>query len=452
MQELVKHSLVHTFVTAEKAATSLDHGLSAPLRADSISLSRLISHRLFVQASESVEGVYRKFESELINFIAVLDGERLIGMCSRQETAGLLGGRYGFSLWARKPIRDHLAKAETRIAADTPISDVLRTVFARPDENFYDDVLLIDDEGRFLGFITTETLFKVQHALLLTNIRDLEEKDREIETKNRQMEADLRMAMELQQALMPTAYPLFPSGANESTTALRFYHRYMPASIVGGDFFHIFRLTDSAAGILICDVMGHGVRAALVTAMLRALIEALGPQASDPGTLLTHVNGQFTGIVKQTGTLVFATALYCVIDAERRELCHARAGHPAPLWGRRSAGEVETLVSDVGSAGPALGLLPNARFGTTRTQLDPGDFVLLFTDGIIEVESQTGAEFSLEGLREGVYSGFEMSTGNMVDAIIEKVCSFSGSRVFTDDVCLVTAELGQRVDGASLST
>jgi sigma-B regulation protein RsbU (phosphoserine phosphatase) len=442
---------VHALVRAEKVVANFDRGLTAPLRADAINLGQLISHRASVQAGESVDAVYRKFQNELFNFIAVLEGERLAGMCSRQETAALLGGRYGFSLWATKPIRDHLAKVETRIAADTPIAEVLHVVFARPDENFYDNVLLVDGKGGFLGFITTETLFKVQNALLLTNIRDLEEKDREIEAKNRQMEADLRMAMELQQALMPLAYPFFPSDANEATTTLHFYHRYMPASIVGGDFFHIFRLTDSAAGILICDVMGHGVRAALVTAMLRALIEALGPQASDPGALLTHVNGQFTGIVKQTGTLVFATALYCVIHAERRELCHARAGHPAPLWARRSAGRVETLTSDVGSAGPALGLLTNARFGTTRTQLDAGDFLLLFTDGIIEVESQNGAEFGLDGLRAGVYSGLQESTRAVVDAVIEKVCSFSGSPVFNDDVCLVAAELGHKIDGANPS-
>ena len=73
---------------------------------------------------------------------------------------GAIGRPYGFSLWARKPIRHDLARGESRIAVDMPICGVLRTVFARPDEDFYDDVLLIDEEGRFLGFITTETFLK----------------------------------------------------------------------------------------------------------------------------------------------------------------------------------------------------------------------------------------------------------------------------------------------------
>ena len=82
-------------------------------------------------------------------------------MCSRQETAALLGGRYGFSLWARKPIRNHLCKQETRIRVATPIGDVLPQC-SRVHENFYDDVLLVDESGGFVGFIGTETLFKVQ--------------------------------------------------------------------------------------------------------------------------------------------------------------------------------------------------------------------------------------------------------------------------------------------------
>ena len=93
-----------------------------------------------------------------------------------------------------------------------------------------------------LGFIGTETLFKVQNALLLTNIREIEERDREIRQKNEQMETDLRMATELQQALMPSTYPTFPADAAADATKLSFCHRYLAATQMGGDFFHIARL------------------------------------------------------------------------------------------------------------------------------------------------------------------------------------------------------------------
>jgi sigma-B regulation protein RsbU (phosphoserine phosphatase) len=423
----------------EKASPALD--LRAPVRAESIDLRALVSHRTATQSGATMEIVFELFKNGIVNFVAVLDGQRLLGMCSRQETAALLGGRYGFSLWARKPIAEHICKQETRIDVAMPIGDVLRAVFARPDENFYDDVLLVDEKGGFVGFIATETLFKLQNALLLTNIRELEERDRVIRRKNEQMETDLRMATELQQALMPNVYPSFPGSSSHASTALRFYHRYLPASMMGGDFFHIARLSDDAAGVCICDVMGHGVRAALITAMLRALIETHAVDAADPGRFLTQLNNEFTRIMKQTGTLVFATVLYCVINIRERGARFGRAGHPAPLHVRRTAVEVQTVASGEGSGGPAMGLIPNVQFKTTEAELAAGDLLLFFTDGVIEAEDKGGRYFGIEGLQQSIRSNVHQPTESLLEAIISDVYNFAGSKVLTDDACLVVAEL-----------
>ena len=424
---------------SEVSPVSLD--FNPPVRAESIDLRTLIGHRTATEAGALVESVAEIFKTGSVNFIAVLKEQRLLGMCSRQEIAALLGGRYGFSLWARKPIRDHRCKEETRIKAGMPIGDVLHTVFARPDENFYDDVLLVDENGAFLGFIGTETLFKVQNALLLTNIRELEDRDREIRQKNEQMETDLRMATELQQALMPSAYPSIPADAGAGAKRLRFWHRYLPATLMGGDFFHIARLSDETAAVCICDVMGHGVRAALITAMMRAMIETHAAEAVDPGRLLTQLNSEFTGILKQTGTLVFVTVLYCVINVREDTARFSRAGHPPPLRACRSSGEVQSITIGGDSAGPAIGIIPNARFKTTEATLEPGDFLLFYTDGIIEVDAQGGSQFGIEGLRESVRANLHQPTQALLDAVVSDVYKFGDSTVLTDDACLVAAEL-----------
>jgi serine phosphatase RsbU (regulator of sigma subunit) len=432
---------MHATAEANAEVSSVPIDLTPPVRAESIDLRTLVSHLSATQAGTSVETIAEAFKTGSVNFVAVLDGQRLLGMCSRQEIAALLGGRYGFSLWARKPIRNHLCKEETRIKIATPIGDVLRTVFARPDENFYDDVLLVDEGGGFLGFIGTETLFKVQNALLLTNIRELEERDREIRQKNEQMETDLLMATELQQALMPSIYPVFPEDAPSDATKLRFCHRYLPATLMGGDFFHIARLNDETAAVCICDVMGHGVRAALITAMMRAMIETHAAEAVDPGRLLAQLNSEFTGILKQTGTLVFVTVLYCVIDVGAGNARFARAGHPPPLRACRSSGEVETIVGGGDSVGPAIGIIPNAQFKTTEAKVVPGDFLLFFTDGIIEVEASDGSQFGIEGLQQSVRSNLNQPTESLLYAVVSDVHKFGSSTVLTDDACLVAAEL-----------
>jgi serine phosphatase RsbU (regulator of sigma subunit) len=423
----------------EVSSVAID--LTAPVRAEAIDLRVLVGHRTATHAGASIESVADTFKTRSVNFVAVLEGQRLLGMCSRQEIAALLGGRYGFSLWARKAIRNHLCKEETRIKVATPIGDVLRTVFARPDENFYDDVLLVDENGGFTGFIGTETLFKVQNALLLTNIRELEERDREIRQKNEQMETDLRMATELQQALMPGTYPSISADAGAGGTNLRFCHRYLPATQMGGDFFHITRLNDDTAAVCICDVMGHGVRAALITAMMRAMIETHAVQGVDPGRLLMQLNIEFTGILKQTGTLVFVTVLYCVIDVRRGNARFARAGHPPPLLVRRGSGDVKTTPLGGDSGGPAIGIIPNAHFKTSEIKISPGDFFLFFTDGIIEVETPDGSQFGIEGLQESVRSNLNLPIESLLDAVVSDVYNFGNSTVLTDDACLVAAEL-----------
>src|SRR5437773_5901819 len=106
--------------------------------------------------------------------------------------------------------------------------------------------------------------------------------------------------------------------------------------------------------------MGPCVRAALMTAMMRAMSETHSVEAPEPGRLLTQLNSEFTGILKQTGTLVVVTVLYCVINIKTGTARSARAGHPPPLQLRRSSGEVQTIIIGADCAGPAMGIVPNA--------------------------------------------------------------------------------------------
>jgi sigma-B regulation protein RsbU (phosphoserine phosphatase) len=245
----------------------------------------------------------------------------------------------------------------------------------------------------------------------------------------------------LQQALMPSTYPTFPTDAAAGDTKLSFCHRYLAATQMGGDFFHIARLSDDTAAICICDVMGHGVRAALITAMMRAMIETHATEAPDPGRLLTRLNSEFTGILKQTGTLVFVTVLYCVMNVREGIARFARAGHPPPLRVCRRSGEVQTIITGANSTGPAIGIIPNAQFKTSEAKLAPGDCVLFYTDGIIEVEARDGSQFGIEGLEQCVRAHLNEPTESLLDAVVSDVYAFGDSTVLTDDACLVAAEL-----------
>src|SRR5205807_9529003 len=122
-------------------------------------------------------------------------------------------------------------------------------------------------------------------------------------------------------------YPTFPHSAAPEASALHFSHRYLPAAAVGGDFFNIFAITDTTAGIFICDVMGHGMRAALITAIMRGLLEELMPVAADPGNFLAEINRSLHAILKRTKEPFLATAFYMVADVTSAKLRFVSAGH-----------------------------------------------------------------------------------------------------------------------------
>src|SRR5438045_2454390 len=173
------------------------------------------------------------------------------------------------------------------------------------------------------------------------------------------------MAREIQLTMLPQQYPAFPHAASQAESAFQFTHRYLPAGTVGGDFFTISALSESEAGVFICDVAGHGVRSALVTAMIRALVEELKPVATNPGQFLTKLNSDLYSILKHTGTPMLTTAFYLVADSNTGCMRYSNAGHPRPLHLQRDSSRVQPLVNASGKGQPALGLFEEASYETT---------------------------------------------------------------------------------------
>jgi sigma-B regulation protein RsbU (phosphoserine phosphatase) len=197
-------------------------------------------------------------------------------------------------------------------------------------------------------------------------------------------------------------------------------------------------------GIFICDVMGHDVRAALVTAMLRALVEDLSAKAADPGQLLTEINRALFKVFRQAGTTMYATAFYLVADVATGQMAYASAAHPHPLHLKRHENKVEPLGPDVGSKkGPALGLFKDSKFPTCRRPLHEDDVVVLYTDGMIEEEGQNDEIFSAERLGETIQSLSALPTKELLIKTLEAIRRFSGQQDFSDDVCLLGVEVKQ---------
>ncbi len=399
----------------------------------------LIDHSLWAPADLTVGQAFHRFTQHAHEYMAVLDEGRLLGLCARQDLGMLLGSQYGFSLFAQQPLSEHLRPA-LHIVADRDIREAFDVLFSRSAETFYDDVILLSPEGAFLGLITIQTLIKLQNHSHWESIRLLKAKSEEVAMKNEQIEADLRLSRELQQALLPETCPVFPPGSEPSCSVLRFHQAYRTFDIVGGDFFHIQPLSDGSAGVFIADVMGHGVRSALVTAMLRALLEKLGPVSESPGETLTQLNHELVSILNRGNhEVVYATALYMIVNATAKTVAYATAGHPYPIHVRHRDNCIETLQH--GEAGTLLGVFDDENYCTAEWRIAAGDSILLFTDGIFEVEDQSGTAFGIPRMLKVIGKHLQSPTSTVLEQLIQTAMGYSKDRQFTDDVCLLAIDI-----------
>ncbi len=262
--------------------------------------------------------------------------------------------------------------------------------------------------------------------------------EQELQRRTEEMETDLRMARQVQEAFLTRPYPVFPRGVPTAASALRFAHRYLPATTLGGDFFDFVQLSDTQCGVLVCDVMGHGVRAGLLTALVRGVVEEMGLRANDPSHVLAEINRSLMPIVERTGQPVFATVFFGVIDIMTGTLSYGNAGHPAPLVLRASSSAVTRLAP--ADPEPATGLLGDFAYTSHECQFVPGDLFLGYTDGVLEASNGEGQMFGETRVQEFLRRSRGLQTADVCTHLLAEVEQYSHRRVFEDDVCIVAIE------------
>lgn len=250
-----------------------------------------------------------------------------------------------------------------------------------------------------------------------------------------EIEHDLLMASQLQKTFFPTFYPEFDRGTG--SLPVQFCHLHEAGGVIGGDLCSIRKLSDTEVGIFLCDVMGHGVRAALGTSIVRAVVEEISHQIKDPGSFMLHMNRVLYPLFRQDDLFLFATACYMVLDVESGRLKMANAGHPMPVYldARKGTAELLQVCGEQGC--PALAVAEEAHYATTEFQLEPGDGVFMYTDGITETMDEAGAEYGEAGLLQAAGGEMNLPLSDLFQRLYTDACGFSSNGTIDDDVCLV---------------
>jgi sigma-B regulation protein RsbU (phosphoserine phosphatase) len=246
------------------------------------------------------------------------------------------------------------------------------------------------------------------------------------EEELRQLESELELSQVVQRALLPQQAPNIP-GLNVAA----FSH---PAQIVSGDYFDFVPFKDGGHGFIMADVSGHGVSAGMLMTSLQTAFHTLIPAADSPLDVLERINHLYMHNIKFT---TFVTIFFGKLNPATRTFTYANAGHNSAYL-LRGADKEEVLLHPTG---PAIGLMEGFLVHTEQVQLNPGDTLVLYTDGVTEAANPDGVQFGIDRLADVIRDNSDVSAEQLIQRLWKAVNTFTAGIQPVDDTTLVVAKV-----------
>lgn len=235
-----------------------------------------------------------------------------------------------------------------------------------------------------------------------------------------EIQRELELARQIQLSLLPAVFP--------ASAVFRMAARYVPMQSVAGDLYDVIECDSDRMGLLIADVSGHGVPAALIASMVKMAAISQREHAAHPAQLLAGMNRALCGNTQGQ----YVTAAYAWLDGESREMRYAAAGHPSMLLLRDGA------VTEIEENGLLLAAANDAGYTEKRVALEPGDRLLLYTDGLIEARDAAGEMFGEASLSAEVAKTAGLPAAEAADAIVASVQSWAPTQ--DDDLTILICD------------
>lgn len=365
---------------------------------------------------------------------------------NRLRIGAVLVTRAGHELAGIFTERDLLRRVADADAGwrDLPVSAWMTPdpIVIGPDESWEAAVAVMDRkrvrhlpvlEGRtVIGILSTRMLMSRRaddlNRLVEDRTHELKRALGEIMARDAEMRHNLRAAGRLQtQLLLPHAPPPWPE--------LRWGVHYAPLDHLGGDYYDVAQPDPDHLGFLIADASGHSIAAAMVAIMSRTAFSDVAGGTASPGAVLSDMNSRLQGLADDR----FVTAFYGVLNRRTRVLTYANAGHPYPLRFVASTGKVQPLSAQ----GFLLGIVPDEQYRERTVQLEPGDRLCFYTDGLVEARDDRGEGYGTDRLEAAFTADGALCAEPLRDRLLADQLAFRGDQKLSDDVTLVVCELSQ---------
>lgn len=361
----------------------------------------------------------------------------------RWSSLDVIVGKTDFDVFSREHAEQAFADEQRIIATGEPLCGI------EEKETFSDGSMawvsttkmpLKDREGRIIGTFGISRDITEHKEAELRALRYAEE----IRLIKEEMEEDVHMAGELQKTFSPHGYPVFPEGVSPTEGCVGFFHHARSCGAVSGDYCSIQRISDTEAGIFVCDVQGTGLRAALGTALIRGIAQEMAGLGLAPGAYLDRMSQLLIPLIRHEEIPLDITACYLVLDVVSGKIRYANAGHPVPIRFRQS-GDATGLSDGMEHCGSALTARSGTACPTIECSVEPGDGVVLFTDGLLSVSNATGESFGCQRLLESVGRHAAEPFATLFESLESDAVAFSATGALSDDICLIGFRLNRRL-------
>ncbi|MCL2219551.1 MAG: PP2C family protein-serine/threonine phosphatase [Chitinispirillia bacterium] len=278
----------------------------------------------------------------------------------------------------------------------------------------------------FENFRMMNALDMVNRELMNTN-DTLRKVNDELEIAQAKIRLDLEQARSIQQRLLP-------HNIKSTRDAYRISSQYIAANQVGGDYYDMFKISDSAYGLIVADVSGHGIASALIMSMVKVLLRTFSRDEMSPQKTLESINKAF---ISEVATEHFVTVFYAVFDIETKKIRYTSSGHcPVPFLNKKT-GEYELLKAD----GLFMGVFPDMMLSEKEMDYVPGEHrLVLYTDGLTETVNQKSEMYGTERLVATVRESLGLEPGDAMEAILESHRVFCDGSQPEDDMTLLVID------------
>ncbi|MCI0703826.1 MAG: SpoIIE family protein phosphatase [Planctomycetia bacterium] len=358
-----------------------------------------------------------------IGAVIVIEGDELCGIFSERDLLRrVVDADPG---WRVRPVSEWMTPNPHTIAPDVGWDEAVSLM-----DRLRVRHLPVVEGKRVVGIISTRMLMNRRteylNRLVEENTRELKQAMDEVIARDAELRYNLRAAGRFQtRLLLPHSPPDWPE--------LHWGVHYAPLDHLGGDYYDIAHPDPDHLGFLIADASGHSIAAAMVAIMSRIVFTEVASSTRSPGVVLSEMNARLQGLADER----FVTAFYGVLDRRSRVLTYTSAGHPYPLRFLARTGEVQRLSAQ----GFMLGIMPDEQYREKSVELEPGDRLCFYTDGLIEARNEVGEGYGTERLEQTFAAHGLASAGPLMECLLAAQREFRGSQLLSDDVTLVVSEL-----------